>query len=87
VGQPTPITVPNSPEPLTTEWDQDEVLVVAIDVAVGDRVEVDQFLLEVETNKITLDIVSPVRGTVSDISVSLNDVVALGGALMTIDAD
>jgi pyruvate/2-oxoglutarate dehydrogenase complex dihydrolipoamide acyltransferase (E2) component len=63
------------------------VLVVWIGVAVGERVEVDQDPVEVETAKIDLLIPSPVRGTVSDIRVSLNDMVALGGTQMTIDAD
>ena len=64
-----------------------EGIVVAIVVAVGDEVEVDQTILELETDKAVIDIPSPVAGKIVEISVSEGDSVAIDAVIMQIDAD
>ena len=54
-------------------------------VAVGDRVEVDQPLVEVTTDKVDAEIPSPVAGVVMEILAAEGDVVPVGGALAQID--
>src|SRR3954462_15565164 len=57
---------------------------------VGDRVEVDEPLLEVSTDKVDTEIPSPVAGVVEAILVQEDETVEVGTALVTIstgDAD
>ena len=54
-------------------------------VAVGDRVEVDQPLVEVTTDKVDAEIPSPVAGVVVEILAGEGDVVEVGGMLAHID--
>ena len=54
-------------------------------VAVGDRVEVDQPLVEVTTDKVDAEIPSPVAGVVVEILAGEGDVVEVGGMLAQID--
>jgi pyruvate dehydrogenase E2 component (dihydrolipoamide acetyltransferase) len=66
--------------------DIDEADVLKVLVAPGDRVEIDQPVLEIETEKATLEVPSSVAGTVSEILVSPGDVIHPGQALLTVDA-
>lgn len=61
--------------------------VVAISVSVGDTVSKDQDLLELETDKASLPVPSPVDGTIKEILVHVNDEVKIGQIVMVIDAE
>ncbi|MCD1573295.1 biotin/lipoyl-containing protein, partial [Agromyces mediolanus] len=52
--------------------------------AVGDRVEVDEPLLEVSTDKVDTEIPSPVAGVIEAILVQEDETVEVGTALVTI---
>ncbi len=56
-------------------------------VKIGDRVEEDQHLVDVMTDKATIDIESPVSGTVIAVAGEVGDVIAVGSMLLVIDAD
>ena len=55
-------------------------------VAPGDSVEEDQPLVEVMTDKATVEVPSPVAGTVGAYKANEGDMIPIGGALMTIEA-
>src|SRR5690606_37755452 len=50
-------------------------------VEVGDKVEEDQPIVEVETDKATVEITSPYTATISDVHVHTGDLVAVGTVL------
>lgn len=56
-------------------------------VAVGDRIAEDAPLVEVETDKVTVDIPSPVAGQVTAVHGAPGDVVAVGTVLVEITRD
>lgn len=58
--------------------------VVSVLVSVGDRVEVDQALLELETDKAVVEVPSSVAGVVEDIAVEEGQEAAIGSVVMTI---
>jgi pyruvate dehydrogenase E2 component (dihydrolipoamide acetyltransferase) len=60
-----------------------EGTVISVAVAVGDKVEADQTLLELETDKAVVAIPSPFDGTITEIKVSEGDTVAVGAVIMT----
>ena len=60
--------------------------VVGILVAKGDAVTIDQPVLELETNKATVELPADVEGVVVDILVSLGEEVSVGQALLLLDA-
>jgi len=55
-------------------------------VAVGDTVEVDQPVAEVETAKAVVEVPSPFAGTVTALHAAVGQEVAVGKPLMTVDA-
>jgi pyruvate dehydrogenase E2 component (dihydrolipoamide acetyltransferase) len=59
-----------------------EAEILKILVAEGDRVEEEQVVMEIETDKAAVEIPSPVTGMVKEISVSEGDVVQVGDVLM-----
>lgn len=59
--------------------------VVAIAVAVGDQVEADQTLLELETDKAVVEIPSPVTGQVSEIRAKEGAEVAIGAVIIVLE--
>ena len=61
--------------------------VIGLSVAVGDRVEEDQTLLEMETDKAVVAVPSPLTGTVAAILVDEGDEVAIGQVVMGIEAE
>lgn len=61
-------------------------LVIAISVAVGDQVDEDQTLLELETDKAVVAIPTPVAGQVTAIKVAEGDKVAIGAVIMLVEA-
>ena len=63
----------------------DEVVIVEILVAVGDKITEEQSLLVVETDKTTLEVPAPFAGTVIEIFVSAGDEVATGAPTLAIE--
>jgi pyruvate dehydrogenase E2 component (dihydrolipoamide acetyltransferase) len=61
--------------------------VIEVLVAPGDRVSLEQPLLEVETDKAAVEIPSPADGTVTDVLVSAGDTVAINEVLVRIEDD
>ncbi|MGA9261403.1 MAG: dihydrolipoamide acetyltransferase family protein, partial [Desulfobacterales bacterium] len=61
--------------------------VIAVLVKVGDVVEEGDPILEVETDKASVEIPSPFTGTVQEIMVKAGDVVKVGNLLMTFSDD
>ena len=53
-------------------------------VAVGDTVEIDQALVEIETDKVAVEVPSPVAGVVAELLVGEGDTVAPGDAVAKI---
>jgi 2-oxoisovalerate dehydrogenase E2 component (dihydrolipoyl transacylase) len=64
-----------------------EAEVVEWHVRVGDRVEEDQHLVDVMTDKATIDIESPVTGTVIAVAGEVGDVIAIGAMLLVIEVE
>jgi pyruvate dehydrogenase E2 component (dihydrolipoamide acetyltransferase) len=60
-----------------------EGTVISLAVAVGDKVEADQTLLEMETDKAVVAIPCPFEGVITEIHVSEGDTVAIGSVIMT----
>jgi len=59
--------------------------IVAWHVAVGDAVEEDEVVAEVETDKAVVDVPIPVEGTVQELHAEVGDVLPVGETLITID--
>jgi 2-oxoisovalerate dehydrogenase E2 component (dihydrolipoyl transacylase) len=64
-----------------------EAEVVEWHVRVGDRVEEDQHLVDVMTDKATIDIESPVAGVVTAVAGEVGDVIAIGAMLLVIEVE
>ncbi len=64
----------------------DSVDVVSVLVAVGDAVEVNQSLIEVETEKASVEVPSTSAGTVLEIHVAEGDTIGEKAAIVTLDA-
>ena len=64
-----------------------EGLVISVAVAAGDKVEADQTLLEMETDKAVVAIPSPFAGTITEIRVSEGETVQVGAVIMTGESD
>ncbi len=59
--------------------------VVRVLVAVGDAIKVDQSILELETDKATIDVPSSVAGVVKEIRVKAGDKVKVGQVVLVAD--
>jgi pyruvate/2-oxoglutarate dehydrogenase complex dihydrolipoamide acyltransferase (E2) component len=64
-----------------------EGTVVAWRVAVGDRIEADETICEISTDKIDTEVPAPVGGVVAEILVPVESTVAVGTALARIASD
>jgi 2-oxoisovalerate dehydrogenase E2 component (dihydrolipoyl transacylase) len=64
-----------------------EAEIVAWHVAVGDRVEEDGRLADMMTDKATVEMESPVAGTVIEVAGEVGDVIAIGSPLVVIEFD
>src|SRR5258706_5275357 len=73
--QEVPIIMPQLGESIA------EATVINLLVKVGERVQADQDLLEVETNKATMNVASPCAGLVQSFSVTLNESYPVGAVL------
>jgi len=64
-----------------------DVDVIEILVSIGQKVELDDALITLETDKATMDIPSTKAGTVSEIHVGIGDKVSQGDLVVTLQAD
>ena len=62
-----------------------DVAVIEIAVKVGDKVEKEQSLISLETDKATVDVPSPVPGVVKQIKVKLGDKVSAGSVILMLE--
>jgi pyruvate dehydrogenase E2 component (dihydrolipoamide acetyltransferase) len=67
--------------------DFDEVDVIEVHIAVGDRVEVEDSLVTLETDKAAMDVPAAVGGTITELLVKVGDKVSSGTAVAVVDAD
>ena len=70
-----PITMPQLGESIA------EATIVNLPCKIGDEVEADQEVIEVETNKATMGVTTPCRGTIAEITVSLQQTYSVGTIL------
>ena len=64
-----------------------EAEIVEWHVKVGDRVEEDQHLVDVMTDKATIDIESPVSGVITQLAGEVGDTIAIGAMLLVIETE
>ena len=64
-----------------------DVEIIEILVKAGDRVEVEQGLVTLETEKATMDIPSPAAGKVGELKVKVGDRVSTGSAVLVLEQD
>lgn len=64
--------------------DAGPITVAEIQVAVGDRLQADDIVVLLESDKATLDVPTPIAGTVTAIHVALGDSLATGDPLLTL---
>ena len=63
-----------------------DVPVIELCVAVGDRVELEEALITLESDKATIDIPSPAAGVIKELKVKLGDTVSEGSVVAVIEA-
>ena len=66
--------------------DFSDIPVIEVLVAAGDRVRPEDPLVTLESDKATMDVPSPVAGTISDVALSVGDVVSQGALILTMEA-
>ncbi|QTH63496.1 dihydrolipoyllysine-residue acetyltransferase [Psychrosphaera ytuae] len=64
-----------------------EVDVIDVLVAVGEKVEAEQGLITLETDKATMDVPAPFAGTIKSIEISTGGKVAMGTLIATIETE
>ncbi len=64
-----------------------EAEIVALHVRPGDRVEEDQPIADMMTDKATVEMESPVSGVVIEVGGDVGDVIAIGSTLMVVETD
>ena len=64
-----------------------DVPIVEVLVSVGERIQAEQSLVTLESDKATMEVPSPVAGTISELKVGLGDTVSEGDVVAVIDAD
>jgi len=67
--------------------DYRDVPVIEVGVKVGDRVEKEQSLVTLESDKATMDVPSPVAGVVKEIKVKVGDNVSQGTEIVVVEAE
>ncbi|WP_250624798.1 dihydrolipoyllysine-residue acetyltransferase [Pinirhizobacter soli] len=65
----------------------DGIPVIEVLVKAGDRVEKDQSLVTLESDKATMEVPSPFAGTITEVKVKVGDEVAEGAVIAMIEAD
>ena len=66
--------------------DFDDIEIIEVAVATGDRVEMEQGLITLESDKATMDVPSPAAGVVKTMAVSVGDRVSEGSLILTLEA-
>jgi len=66
--------------------DYKDVPVIEIAVKVGDRIEKEQSLVTLESDKATMDVPSPVAGVVKEVKVKVGDSVSEGTVIVLVEA-
>ncbi len=66
--------------------DFDEVEVIEILVSAGDELSVEDSIITLESDKASMEIPTPVAGTVIDINVALGDKISLGALILNIES-
>lgn len=64
-----------------------EVEVIEVSVVVGDRIEIDDALLVLESDKASMDIPSPFSGLIADLKVKVGDTLGEGDLIALIQAE
>jgi len=67
--------------------DYKDVPVIEIGVKVGDRVEKEQSLVTLESDKATMDVPSPASGVVKEIKVKVGDTVSEGSVIVLLESE
>ncbi|MEJ2424608.1 MAG: dihydrolipoyl dehydrogenase [Candidatus Thiodiazotropha sp.] len=67
--------------------DFEQVDVIEILVSPGDRVEAEESIITLESDKATMDIPSPHTGTVKQLLVKVGDKISMGGAILKLELD
>ncbi len=62
-----------------------DVPVIDLLVAAGDRIEIDTPLITLETDKATMDVPSPLAGTLVELTVRKDDRVSAGSVIARVD--
>ncbi len=70
-----PITMPQLGESIA------EAAIVNIVIAIGDSVEADQEIIEVETNKAVMSVAAPCSGTLASLSIEVGETYSVGSIL------
>jgi len=65
----------------------DQAKIVHLLVAVGDTLQVNQVIMEIETDKASLEIPSEVRGRITSLNVSEGGMVDVGSVVLTVEGD
>ncbi|TMB13194.1 MAG: dihydrolipoyl dehydrogenase, partial [Deltaproteobacteria bacterium] len=63
-----------------------DVPIIAVLVKAGDRIEKEQPLVTLESDKATVDVPSPAAGTVAEMRVKIGDKVSEGSVILTLEA-
>ncbi|MFT3912727.1 MAG: dihydrolipoyllysine-residue acetyltransferase [Anaeromyxobacteraceae bacterium] len=66
--------------------DYEDVPVIEIHVKPGEAVKAEQALATLESDKATMDVPSPVAGTIKDVKIKVGDRVKQGSIVLTLDA-
>jgi len=67
--------------------DFDEVEVIEVLVSEGDRIEAEDSLITVESDKASMEIPSPAAGTIREVKVAVGDKVKQGSLIALLDQD
>ena len=88
VNEQTPTEVESSIVPVVVPdiGDFDEVEIIEILVNVGDQIAEEDSIITLESDKASMEIPSPISGTVTDIKVSLGDKVGLGDLILELQS-
>ncbi|QTF91758.1 dihydrolipoyllysine-residue acetyltransferase [Halomonas sp. BM-2019] len=67
--------------------DFSDVPIIEIHVQAGDRIQVEDPLITVESDKASMDVPAPAAGTVKEVKVQLGDTVSEGSAILLLEAE
>ena len=67
--------------------DFDEVEVIEILVSVGDKINADDSIITLESDKASMEIPTPSSGVVSSINVNIGDKIKQGDVVVTLESD